>query len=134
MGETMKRYAIWAIAGILAAAAGIPGSCLAGEHAPPAARNPIAALAGSAVPTADLGQQHARGTPTINLNTALTGGDGSAFEGGTVVGNSVSGLSNTGLITTTNSVNNNTGITTVFQNTGNNTLMQESMTINISLH
>jgi hypothetical protein len=51
-----------------------------------------------------------------------------------VLGNSVSGISATGMITTTNSVNNNMGITTVFQNSGNNSLFQQSMAINITLH
>ena len=130
----MKISALWAIAGILAAAAGIHTSCLAGENTPSAARGPIAALVGSAVPAADLSTQHARGSTTINLTAPLTGGDQSAFNGGTVLGNSVSGISTTGMITTTNSVNNNMGITTVFENSGNNSMFQQSMAINISIH
>ena len=44
------------------------------------------------------------------------------------------GSSTTGLISNTNSVNNNMGITTVFQNSGNNSLFQQSTAITITIH
>ncbi|MBU6448431.1 MAG: hypothetical protein KGQ26_02280 [Rhodospirillales bacterium] len=40
----------------------------------------------------------------------------------------------TGSISTGQSVNGNTGLTTVIQNTGNNSLLQSSMTVNITVH
>lgn len=40
----------------------------------------------------------------------------------------------TGSITNGQSVNGNTGLTTVIQNTGNNSLLQSSMTVNITVH
>jgi hypothetical protein len=135
----MKTPAIWAIATLLTAAAGVHGSCLASEKAPPGAHNIIGILAGSAVSIAELGGQHARGSTNINVNNTkvdaanATGGDGAAFENGFLHGNSVSGTSTTGMITTTNSVNNNMGITTVFQNSGNNSLFQQSTAITINL-
>jgi hypothetical protein len=129
----MKTSAIWAAAAVIAAAAGIHGSCLAGEKAAPGAQNIISELAGTAVPTAELNKQHARGSTNINVKT-LTAGDGASFNDGALHGNSVIGSSATGLISTTNSINNNNGITTVFQNSGNNSLFQQSTSINISLH
>jgi hypothetical protein len=129
----MKTSAIWAAAAVIAAAAGIHGSCLAGEKAASGAQNIISELAGTAVPTAELNKQHARGSTNINVN-ALTAGDGSSFNEGALHGNAVIGTSATGLITTTNSINNNSGITTVFQNSGNNSMFQQSTAINITMH
>ena len=40
----------------------------------------------------------------------------------------------TGSISNGQSVNGNTGLTTVIQNTGNNSLLQSSMTVNITVH
>jgi hypothetical protein len=109
------------------------GSCLAGENnANSGTANILGALAGSAVPTAELCQQHARGTTNINVDTTVNS-DGS-FNLGNVHGNAVSGNSATGTITTTGSINNNTGFTTVFQNSGNNSLFQQSTSIYITVH
>ena len=130
----MKTSAILAIATLLAAAAGIDGSCLAGEKTGAGARSIVSELAGSAVPTAELNSEHARGSTNIKIDAAnASGGNGSSFDNGLVHGNSVSGMSATGTITTTGSVNNNMGITTVFQNSGNNSLFQQSTAINITL-
>ena len=130
----MKTSAILAIATLLAAAAGIDGSCLAGEKTGGGARSIVSELAGSAVPTAELNSEHARGSTNIKIDAAAaSGGNGSSFDNGLLHGNSVSGTSATGMITTTNSVNYNMGITTVFQNSGNNSLFQQSTAINITL-
>lgn len=129
----MKTSAIWAAATLIAAGVGVQGLCLAGEKPTLQGANILGALAGSVVPTAELGRQHARGSTNINLNS-VSGGDGSSFDNGMVRGNSVIGTSATGMILTNNSVNNNTGFTTVFQNSGNNSLFQQSTSINISLH
>jgi hypothetical protein len=130
----MKTSAILAIATVLAAAAGIHGSCLAGEKAGAGAQSILSALAGSAVPAAELGSQHARGSTNIKIDAATaSAGNGSSFDNGLLHGNSVIGTSVTGTITTTDSVNNNMGITTVFQNSGNNSLFQQSTAINITL-
>jgi hypothetical protein len=131
----MKTSAILAIATLLAAAAGIDGSCLAGEKTGAGARRIVSELAGSAVPTAELNSEHARGSTNIKVDTAnAIGGNGSSFDNGFLHGNSVSGNSATGDITTTGSVNNNMGITTVFENSGNNSLFQQSTAINITVH
>ena len=130
----MKTSAILAIATLLAAAAGIDGSCLAGEKTGAGARSIVSELAGSAVPTAELNSEHARGGTNIKVDAAAAvGGNGSSFDNGLVHGNAVGGTSTTGMITTTGSVNNNMGITTVFQNSGNNSLFQQSTAINITL-
>jgi len=129
----MKTSAVLAIATILAAAASIDGSCLAGEKTGAGARSIVSELAGSAVPTAELNSEHARGSTNINVDTTAAGGNGSSFDNGLLHGNSVIGTSATGTITTTGSVNNNMGITTVFQNSGNNSLFQQSTAINITL-
>jgi hypothetical protein len=130
----MKTSAILAIATLLATATGVDGSCLAGEKTGAGARSVISVLAGSAVPTAELNSQHARGSTNIKVDAAnATGGNGSSFDNGFLHGNSVSGTSATGTITTQGSVNNNMGITTVFQNSGNNSLFQQSTAINITL-
>jgi hypothetical protein len=129
----MKTRAIWAVATLVAAAFGVQGRCLAGELGiTPRAHGILSALAGAAVPAAELSQEHARGTENINVDTRYT------FEGalsnGALRGNAVIGLSDTGSITTTGSINNNTGITTVFQNSGNNSLFQQTTAINITVH
>ena len=130
----MKTSAILAIALLLTAAAGIDGSCLAGEKTGAGARGIISVLAGSAVPTAELNSQHARGSTNIKVDAATaSGGNGSSFDNGLVHGNAVTGTSTTGAIATTGSINNNMGITTVFQNSGNNSLFQQSTAINITL-
>ena len=89
-------------------------------------------LADSAIPAAELGRQSARGIKNISVDTTFTF-DG-ALSNGSLKGNAVIGTSDTGFITTTNSINNNTGITTVFQNSGNNSLFQQSTSINITVH
>jgi hypothetical protein len=130
----MKTSAILAIATLLAAVAGIHGSCLAGEKTGAGARSIVSELAGSAVPTAELNSEHARGGANIKIDAAsASGGNGSSFDNGQLHGNSVIGTSATGTITTTGSVNNNMGITTVFQNSGNNSPFQQSTAINITL-
>jgi hypothetical protein len=129
----MKTSAIRAVAAVLAAAVGIPGSCLAGELGmTPQASRILGALAGTAVPAAELSRQHGRGIGTINLDTNYTF-DG-ALSNGALRGNTVIGPSDTGSISTTGSINNNTGITTVFQNSGNNSLFQQTTAINITVH
>jgi hypothetical protein len=129
----MKTSAIRAVAAVLAAAVGIPGPCLAGELGmTPQGSRILGALAGAAVPAAELSRQHARGIGTINLDTNYTF-DG-ALSNGALRGNTVVGPSDTGSISTTGSINNNTGITTVFQNSGNNSLFQQTTAINISVH
>jgi hypothetical protein len=136
----MKTSALWAIAAVLAGAVGVHGSCLAGEKGQPGPGNPIALLAGSAVPTAELGRVHARGATNIDVTKITndiqspTGGDGASISAGALRGNAVIGSSATGMITTSDSVNNNMGITTVFQNSGNNSLFQSSTAITITVH
>ena len=125
----MKTSASLAIVILLTAAAGIHGSCLAGEKTGAGARSILSGLAGSTVPTAELNSEHARGSTNIKIDAA----SGSSFDNGLVHGNSVAGTSTTGAIPTTGSINNNMGITTVFQNSGNNSLFQQSTAINITL-
>jgi hypothetical protein len=130
----MKTSAILAIATVLAAAAGVHGSCLAGEKTEAGARSIISVLAGSAVPATELNSEHARGSTNIKVDAATAvGGNGSSFDNGFLHGNAVTGTSTTGMISTTGSINNNMGITTVFQNSGNNSLFQQSTAINITL-
>jgi hypothetical protein len=130
----MKTSATWAVAAVLAAAVAAHGSCLAGEGiAAGAAGGILGALAGSAVPAAELNQQHARGIKNVNVDTSFAVESGS-LNSGALRGNSVTGTSDTGTITTTGSINNNTGFTTVFQNSGNNSLFQQSTSIYITVH
>ena len=130
----MKRSAIWAVAALLATTAGVHGTCAAGEKKSSPAGVNLSALAGSAVPAAQLGREHARGIKTINVDTNTNiSFDGSLSEGA-LRNNAVIGNSTTGTITTNNSINNNTGITTVFQNSGNNSLFQQTTSINITVH
>jgi hypothetical protein len=129
----MKTSAIWTVVVVLATMVGIHGPCFAdGIGSPAKSGGILGALTGSAVATTELSSQHARGISNINVNTNYTF-DG-ALSNGSLHGNAVVGSSNTGVITTTNSINNNTGITTVFQNSGNNSLFQQSTSINITVH
>ena len=110
------------------------GSCLAGENIATSGTGDIlGALAGSAVPAAELQPQHARGIKNINRRYHYQF-RGRVVERRPLRGNSVSGNSDTGTITTTGSINNNTGFTTVFQNSGNNSLFQQSTSIYITVH
>ena len=128
----MKTFAIWAVAAVLAGAFG-KGPSLAGELGmKPNASGILGALAGTAVPAVELSRQHARGVNNVNVDTNYTF-DG-ALSNGALRGNAVIGPTNTGSITTTGSINNNTGITTVFQNSGNNSLFQQTTAINITVH
>src|SRR5215468_11176847 len=109
----MKTSALCVVAAVLVTTAAAHGSALADGVRPSAkAGGILGALAGTAVATAELGSQHARGISNINVNTNYTF-DG-ALSNGSLHGNAVVGTSSTGMITTTNSINNNTGITTVF--------------------
>jgi hypothetical protein len=129
----MKMSTTLSLAALLAAAVSVHGSCLAGENnVNSGTGNILGALAGSAVPTAELNQQHARGIKNVNVDTSFNF-DG-ALSNGALRGNSVTGTSDTGTITTTGSINNNTGFTTVFQNSGNNSLFQQTTSINITVH
>lgn len=122
-----KSLAIWAVAAMLAGAFGAQRPCAAGESdMTPKASGVLGALTGTAVPAVELGRQQARGLTNFTVDGALSNG--------AVSGNAVVGLSDTGTITTTGSINNNSGITTVFQNSGNNSLFQQTTTINITLH
>jgi hypothetical protein len=129
----MKTSATLSLAALLAAAVYTQGSCLAGENnVNGGTGNILGALAGSVVPTSELSRQHARGSTNINIDTTVNS-DGS-FNLGDVRGNAVGVNSATGTITTTGSINNNTGFTTVFQNSGNNSLFQQSTSIYITVH
>jgi hypothetical protein len=123
----MKKSATWAVATLLAATIGGHGPCLAGETGAAAGPGKIlGTLAGSAVPNAQLGREHARGSKTFVFDGSLSDG---SLRNNAVIGNST-----TGGISTNNSINNNTGITTVFQNSGNNSLFQQTTSIFITVH
>jgi len=110
---------------VSATAAAIALLLLAGASAPGHAADldgALNALAGAAVTNAELGHDRARG---IVLNGATSTGS----IGQNTIGNGAL----TGVITTTNSINNNSGLTTVFQNTGNNSLFQSSTSIYINI-
>jgi hypothetical protein len=92
----------------------------------PEASGVLAALAGTALPAVELSRQQARGMTSFTFDGALSNG--------ALLGNAVIGSSDTGSITTTGSINNNSGITTVFQNSGNNSLFQQTTSINITVH
>jgi hypothetical protein len=125
--RNIKTFAIWAAAAVLAGAFGVQGRCLAGESdVTPKASGILGALAGTALPAAELSRQQARGTTNYTFDGALSNG--------VLGGNAVIGPSDTGSITTTGSINNNSGITTVFQNSGNNSLFQQTTSINITVH
>lgn len=122
----IKTFAIWAAVTLLAGAFGVQGPCLAGEPAVTPASGILGALDGTALPAAELSRQQARGITNFTFDGALSNG--------ALAGNAVIGPSDTGTITTTGSINNNTGITTVFQNSGNNSLFQQTTSINITVH
>ena len=124
----MKTFAFWAVTAMLAAVVDVPSACLAGEPGTTLkAAGVLGVLAGAALPAVELSRQHARG---IDTNYTFDG----ALSNGALSGNAVIGRSDTGSITTTGSINNNTGITTVFQNSGNNSLFQQTTAINITMH
>jgi len=125
----MRRLAAWTVS-ILLATAGASGACLAAERSAPAGSpaGVLGALAGTAVPAAQLGKERARGAVGVNVN-----GSGSAVGAASSTGNLVSGNSATGLVSNLDSINGNAGITSVIQNSGNNSIMQVSTTINISV-
>jgi hypothetical protein len=125
--RNIKAFAICAVAAVLAGAFGVQGRCLAGEsEVTPKASGILGALADTALPAVELGRQQARGTTSYTFDGALSNG--------VLGGNAVIGPSDTGSITTTGSINNNSGITTVFQNSGNNSLFQQTTSINITVH
>jgi len=130
----MKTFAVWGVAALLGAAIGAHGTACAGDNPTGGQERIRGVLVGSAVPSAELSTQHARGIKNISIDTNYTADTGSALTAGSLKNNAVIGTSDTGMITTTGSINNNTGITTVFQNTGNNSLFQQTTSINISLH
>ncbi len=76
----------------------------------------------------------ANAMPSTQL-AKIRGGSGTvdAINLGTDTGNSADN-SLTGSISNVQSVNNDTGLTSVIQNTGNNSLLQSSMTVNITVH
>jgi hypothetical protein len=125
--RNIKTLAVWAAAALLAGAFGAQGRCLAGESdVTPEASGVLGALSGTALPAVELSRQQARGTTNFTFDGALSNG--------ALAGNAVIGPSDTGTITTTGSINNNTGITTVFQNSGNNSLFQQTTSINVTVH
>jgi hypothetical protein len=126
----MKTSATWAVAAALAAAVVGSGSCIAGESS---ASSILGGLAGAAVSTSELNQQHARGVRTTNIDSTYTVDSGGALSNGALRGNSVVGNSATGTITTTGSINDNNGFTTVIQNSGNNSLFQQTTAVYITL-
>jgi hypothetical protein len=130
----MKTSAALTVAALMAAAVCAHDSCLASENNLNGGTGKILrALAGSEVATAELSQHHARGITNVNVDANYTVEAGS-LNSGALRGNSVVGISATGTITTTGSINNNTGFTTVFQNSGNNSLFQQSTSIYITVH
>lgn len=80
----------------------------------------ISVLGVSSVPSKELSKMRA-GTESV-----------AAVNLGSDTGNSVSN-SMTGTVSNTNSVNGNIGLTSVMENTGNNSLLQSSMTVNITV-
>jgi hypothetical protein len=123
----MKASAIWAAASLLIAAVAASSPSLAAEAG--VSTNPgavLGVLAGTAVPSAELGKERARG---ITINT----GSGAATAAGTSTANAVIGSPITGFISNDHSIDNNAGITSVLQNFGNNAVMQVSTTINITV-
>jgi hypothetical protein len=80
----------------------------------------ITSLGVSAVPSKELAKMRA-GSETV-----------AAVNLGSDTGNSVSN-STTGTISNASSVNDNIGLTSVMENTGNNSLLQSSMTVNITV-
>jgi hypothetical protein len=127
----MMNTAIRAAAALLAMIVGFHTQAMAGEKGAPG--RILGALEGTAVPAAQLGREHARGAKNITVDNNTTISFEGSLSEGALRGNSVIGNSTTGTITTTGSINNNTGITTVFQNSGNNSLFQQTMAINITV-
>ncbi|MDE2583088.1 MAG: hypothetical protein KGL52_15745 [Rhodospirillales bacterium] len=113
-------FAAWVLAGWVPASPALAAPPARDAGAPGA----FAALAGSALPTAQLDGERARGVII-----------GNTISSASVDGNLVGAGAHTGTISDTgSSISNNVGITTVFQNTGNNALLQNSMTITINAH
>jgi hypothetical protein len=129
----MKTSATWAVAAVLGGAVAVHGSCLAGEKSNVTGGGVLGALAGTVVPTAELGGQRARGVKITNVDTNYTVDSGAALSAGALKGNAVIGTSDTGTITTTGSINGNSGFTTVIQNSGNNSLFQQTTAVYITL-
>jgi hypothetical protein len=125
----MKRSAAWTVASLLAVTLAASGSCLAADKGAPSgsALSVLGALAGTAVPAAELGKERGRG---ITINT----GSGAAASAGTSTGNAVLGSPILGSLTNDHSIDNNAGLTSVLQNFGNNSVMQVTTTINITVH
>ena len=99
---------------------GMPGIGFAqGVSAGPATGGIAGLLAGTSVSNRELGHQAARGLPN-DLYGSVSANTDTGSAGGP--------------ITTTNSINGNSGITTVFQNTGNNSLFQSQTVINVTIH
>ena len=130
----MKTSAIWAVATVLAGALGVQGPCLAGElSTAPNASGILGALAGAAVPAAELGRQQARGVMAAGADCISV----ACVQTQTIFKNPIINTTTT-TTTLTNtatigSINNNTGITTVFQNSGNNSLFQQTTAINVTV-
>ncbi|HQT73364.1 MAG: hypothetical protein B7Z59_12940 [Acidiphilium sp. 37-67-22] len=125
---TARRRSLWigqALAlAALALIAGAARPAVAGTTGPSAADRALSrALQGSELHGRALGQLRGSGIVIQDANTS-----------GAVSGASVGRGSVTGPISASNSVNGNAGITTVFQNSGNNALIQNTMTINVTLH
>ena len=120
---------------MLAGALGVQRPCLAGELSmTPNASGILGALAGAAVPAAELSRQHARGIMAAGADCTSIG----CVQTQTIFKNPIINTTTT-TTTLTNtatigSINNNTGITSVFQNSGNNSLFQQTTSINIALH
>lgn len=125
----MTRPAALILASLLTTVVSASSACLAADRdGPTGSFAVLGALAGTALPSAELGRERARGI-AININ-----GSGSAISAGTSSANAVIGSPITGLITNDHSIDNNAGITSVLQNFGNNSIMQVSTTINIAVH
>ena len=125
----MKRSAALVVASLFTTVVSASGSCPAADRGGPRGSSAVlGALAGTALPSIELGKERARGI-AVNVN-----GSGSAISAGTSSANAVIGSPITGLISNDHSIDNNAGITSVLQNFGNNSIMQVSTTINISVH
>jgi hypothetical protein len=131
----MKTFATWAVVAVLAGALGVQRPCLAGELSmTPNASGIGGALAGAALPAAELSRQHARGIMAAGADCSSI----SCLQTQTIFKNPVINTTTT-TTTLTNTaaigpINNNTGITTVFQNSGNNSLFQQTTTLNVAVH
>lgn len=129
----MKVSVTWAAAALLVAVVGASGSGLAAESGVPG-NGPVkpaavlGALAGTAVPSAELGRERGRGGIAVNVNGSA------ALNNGSSANNIVVGSPIAGTISNDKSIDNNVGITSVLQNFGNNSVIQTSTTINITIH